>query len=74
MGHCGRITTTHIPTALLGRLALVSVALATAGEGGATGITLTTDRRNEPAIRLYKRAGFRDGGSYEVYLNTFSGS
>ena len=54
--------------------ALVSVALATAGQGGAVGITLTTDRRNVHAIRLYERAGFRGVGSYEVYLKTFSGS
>lgn len=54
--------------------ALVSVALATASQGGATGITLTTDRRNIHALRLYERAGFQEGGLYEVYLKTFSGT
>lgn len=54
--------------------ALVTVALATAGGGGATGITLTTDRRNLQAIRLYKSVGFHEGASYEVYLKTFSGT
>lgn len=53
--------------------ALTTHALATAGEGGAAGLTLTTDRRNGPALALYERAGLRERGSYEVYLKTFSG-
>jgi ribosomal protein S18 acetylase RimI-like enzyme len=55
-------------------IALVSGAFAKAREGGAVGMTLTTDRRNVHAIRLYERAGFRVAGTYEVYLKMFSGS
>jgi GNAT superfamily N-acetyltransferase len=53
--------------------ALVTVALAIAREQGAAGVTLTTDRRNHHAFRLYERAGFQERGSYEVYLKMFSG-
>ena len=56
----------------LGR-ALLTVAMATAARAGAPGMTLTTDTRNVAAHRLYESAGFRQCGSYEVFLNTFKG-
>jgi ribosomal protein S18 acetylase RimI-like enzyme len=53
--------------------ALLTVAMATAARAGAPGMTLTTDTRNPAARRLYETAGFRQCGSYEVFLNTFKG-
>jgi ribosomal protein S18 acetylase RimI-like enzyme len=53
--------------------ALLTVAMATAARAGAPGMTLTTDTRNGAAHRLYESAGFRQCGSYEVFLNTFKG-
>ena len=51
--------------------ALLNVALATATNGGAAGMTLTTDARNAPAQRMYESAGFRVCGSYDVFLKLF---
>ncbi|MFO0937714.1 MAG: GNAT family N-acetyltransferase [Gemmataceae bacterium] len=52
--------------------ALLTVALATARDNRASGMILTTDSRNLPAIRLYESAGFRPCGSYDVFLKLFN--
>lgn len=51
---------------------LIRFALAEAARNHAGTLTLAVDSRNEPALRVYRKHGFRETGAREVFLAHFS--
>ena len=47
--------------------ALVRGALVAAGEAGFERVTLAVTRANEPALRLYERAGFAEAVRFPIF-------